>query len=168
MKLRKNRVQELKRIAENAHKNVIREGLMDALESLEASDVQLIKESIASKMLEHLGLDSSSPTASAFAGFVNDLDLEDIRDMLTGDNQCLTATKDLANAVAEIVIDQAPKAMGLDDSSIFSVVVREAMSTSFIASLNESLSIVLCDTDFSGALESVPGIGGVLAGFMPK
>ena len=166
--MRKNRVQELEKIAEAAHKNVIKEGLMDALESLEASDVQLIKESIAMKMLDYLGLDSSSSTASAFTGFVSDLELEDIRDMLTGDNQCLTATKDLAAAVAEIVIEQAPGAMGLDDSGIFAVVVREAMSTSFISKLSESLGIVLCEVDFSGALESVPGIGGVLAGFMPK
>ena len=166
--MNENRKKELRKIAESAHKRVISEGLLDALESLDAGAIQSVKESIAKKLMVVLGIDMSSPVTPVFAGFVGNLELEDVRDMLIGNNECITASTALATGVSEALLEQVPQAMGVSESGIFADAVKEALASAAASKFNDAIGEAICDVDFSDALESVPGIGGVLAGFMPK
>ncbi len=166
--MRNTRIKELELIAEAAHKEMLNEGLLDALQSMAGGAIQNIKESIATKVLNVLGVDTDATIAKVFINFIGNLEIEDIRDMLTGDNKCLTATGELSAALTETMIEEIPGAIGIDTSGAFAGAVREALGSALSEQFSGKLAAALCDIDFSDALDAVPGVGGALAGFIGK
>ena len=168
MKITKN---QLKQIIEEelavTHRNreLLEEGIVDAFKKLGTTGFENVKEGIARKMLETLGIDIKSSLAKVFVNFIGNLDMTDIKNTLIGDNRCVTATGELTQALTETIIEDIPGQLGIDTSGMFAGALREAFSAAFTEDFSARMAKALCNIDYTEVVESLPG-GSILKRFM--
>lgn len=166
MKITKSELQQLIReeVESNRNRELLEEGIMDILKSLAGGTLQNIKEGIALRIARALGFETDSLFAKVLINFVGNLEMTDVKDMLLGDNKCLTATTELVDAMAETAIEEIPEYMGLRSDGYLTGAVRETMSKAFTEDFSKNVGEAICQLDlkkiagdFAGTAESVAG-----------
>ena len=150
---------------QNTKHAVLSEGLMDVLGKLGGGVVENIKEGIAKKIMDLMGVDTDSIIAEVFINFFGNLEISDVKDMLTGDNKCLTGTGQLAGAITETIVEKIPELLGIDTSGVFAGAMREGMSKALTQDFNNKLAESLCDIDYGPVLKDIPG-GDMISKFL--
>ncbi len=136
---------------------LLQEGLMDLLGKMGGGVVESIKESIARKILSVLGVDVKSSVGKVMVNFFGNLSTKDLSQMLGGDNQCVTATGELAGAITETMVESLPASLGLAPKGAFSKAVQEALSKTMTEDLNTKIAETLCNIDYKPIIEEIPG-----------
>ena len=147
------------------NRQLLEEGIFDAFKKIGRGGIENIKEGIAKKMLATLGIDTDSTLSKVFVNFIGNLGLVDIKNMLMGDNRCVTATGELAQALGETIVEEIPAQLGIDTSGIFAGALREAFSSALTEDFSAKLATGLCNIDYTEVVKSLPG-GSILARFM--
>jgi len=147
------------------NRQLLEEGIIDAFKRMGSGAIENIKEGIARKMLAALGIDTKSTLSKVFVNFIGNLGLGDIKNMLMGDNQCVTATGELAQALAETIIEEIPTQLGINTEGFFAGALREAFSGALSENFSQQLAAALCKIDYTDVVKSLPG-GSILAKFM--
>jgi len=142
---------------------VLQEGLMDMLSGLGGGVLESIKEAIARKVLSLLGVDVKSTVGTVLINFFGNLTVQDLSEMLMGDNQCVTATGELAGAITESMVESLPASLGLSPDGVFSRAVQEALSKTMTQDLNSKIAEALCQIDYRPIIEEIPGASTVLS-----
>jgi AraC-like DNA-binding protein len=166
MKITKSELQQLIReeVESNRSRELLEEGIMDILKSLAGGTLQNIKEGIALRIARALGFKTDSLFAKVLINFVGNLEMTDVKDMLLGDNKCLTASTELVDAMAETAIEEIPEYMGLKSDGYLTGAVRETMSKAFTENFSKKVGEAICQLDlkkiagdFAGTAEPVTG-----------
>lgn len=167
LKINKNQLRKIikEEIRYRQRKNLLNEGLMDVLGKLGGGAVESIKEAIAKKVMALMGIDTDSIIAEVFINFFGNLEIADIKDMLTGDNKCITSTGELAGAVTETLVEQIPELVGISSEGVFASALRETLSKAFTQQFNTQLAEALCEIDYKPIIEEIPG-GEIITKFM--
>jgi len=147
------------------NRELLEEGILDAFKRMGSGAIENIKEGIARKMLAALGINTDSTLSKVFINFIGNLGMMDIKNMLMGDNQCITATGELAQALAETIIEEIPTQLGIDTEGFFAGALREAMSKALSEDFSQQLAVGLCKIDYTDVVKSLPG-GSILSRFM--
>ena len=143
-------------------RRIIQEGLFGALKKLGGGVIKTIKEAIAKKVLSLFGINVESVLGKTLVNFFGNLELEDIGKMISGDEQCVTITGDLAAAMIETIIEDIPNAMGIEPGGAFATVLGNALTQAMGEAVKDQIAEALCKIDYKEALKDVPGIGMVL------
>ena len=146
------------------NKRMLEEGILDIFKRIGKGGIENIKEGIAKRMLTALDIATDTSMAKVFINFVGNLSLSDIKNMLMGDNKCLTATGELSQAIAETLIEEIPVAMGIEVSGFFGGALREALSGALGERFAKQMAVNLCKIDYTDILKTIPG-GSMLAKF---
>ena len=125
---------------QQSNHTLLSEGLMSTLGKLTSGGMQKIKETIAKKVMSIMGIDTKSIMSKAFINFFGNLEIEDIKDMLIGDNKCVTATGELAAAVTETIVEELPELLGVSTEGAFRGALQETLSTAFTEKFNDQLA----------------------------
>lgn len=141
---------------------LLKEGLMDMLGKLASGPIQAIKESIARKVLDFLGVNVESFAGKALINFFGNIEINDLSEIISGENRCVTATRELAGAMTETMIENIPESLGMNPKGLLGKSIQEAMSAAATEKLNEAIAEALCNIDYKPILEKIPGIGPVL------
>ena len=167
MKITKRQLRRI--IKEEMHyqqrKTHLHEGMMDILGKLGGGAIESIKEAIAEKVMALMGVDTNSIIAEVFINYFGNLEVGDIKDMLMGDNKCVTSTGEFAGAITETLVEQIPELIGIDTDGIFASALRETLSKAFTEQFNKQLAQTLCEIDYGPIIEELPG-GEMITKFM--
>jgi len=150
---------------QEVQQQLLSEGLWDMLKSLTSGGMQSIKETIAKKLMEVLKFDTDSIMAKVFINFFGNLEMGDIKDMLMGDNKCITATGELAAAMTETIIEQIPVMIGVAPEGFMAKATQEALVEAFTADFNKQLAEAFCKIDYASVIEMLPG-GSMISKFL--
>ena len=143
-------------------KLILQEGILGMLSGLGDGVLQSIKESIANKVLSLLGVDTKSTIGSVLINFFGNLEVQDLSEMLMGDNQCVTATGELAAAITETMVESIPSSFGMEPDGVFTKAVQEALGKTMTQDLNTKIAEALCKIDYRPIIEEIPGASTVL------
>jgi hypothetical protein len=162
MKITKSELQQLIReeVESNRNRELLEEGIMDILKSLAGGTLQNIKEGIALRIARALGFETDSLFAKVLINFVGNLEMTDVKDMLLGDNKCLTATTELVDAMAETAIEEIPEYMGLRSDGYLTGAVRETMSKAFTEDFSKNVGEAICQLDLKKIAGDFAGSAG--------
>jgi len=166
MKIKKSELQQLIReeVENNRNRELLEEGIMDILMSLAGGTLQNIKEGIALRIARALGFKADSLFAKVLINFVGNLEMTDVKDMLLGDNKCLTATTELVDAMAETAVEEIPEYMGLKSDGYLTGAVRETMSKAFTEDFSKKVGEAICQLDLKKIAGDLGGTTEPVAG----
>jgi hypothetical protein len=122
--------------------------IWDALTGIPTGVIQNIKEWMAGKVLGLMGVDSDSIFSKVLINMFGNLSTDDLANIMSGDQKCLTATSELAGGATETLVEYIPEMLGIDSSGWLAGAVRESLGESFLKGINLAIGKAVCEMDF--------------------
>jgi len=141
-----------KRVAESPYGVIF-----SVLKALSSGVTDTLKEEVAEELLEYLEIDPGTPLSKIFINFIGNITLDDLARVIIGGDRCVAITSELGDALAETIVEGIPETLGLAPKSRITKVVRESLSKTLTQDLSKQISAALCDLDYSGLVEGLPG-----------
>ena len=151
-KLRQIIEEEIQAELEDLDEQQLDEGIFgqiwDALTGIPTGVIQNIKEWMAGKVLGLMGVDSDSIFSKVLINMFGNLSTDDLANIMSGDQKCLTATSQLAGGATETLVEYIPEMLGIDTSGWLAGAVRESLGESFLKGINLAIGKAVCEMDF--------------------
>lgn len=132
---------------------LIHEGILrtffNALKGIPGGMLQNIKEWMASKVLDWIGVDKGTPFHKIAVNFFGNLEMDDLAAIMSGDQKCITLTSELAGGFTEYLAEKVPNMLGIKSDGWFAGAYRESLGEEFLSDLNQNIGAAICELNFS-------------------
>jgi len=132
---------------------LIHEGILrtffNALKEIPGGMLQNIKEWMASKVLDWVGVDKGTPFHKIAVNFFGNLEMDDLAAIMSGDQKCVTLTSELAGGFTEYLAEKVPSMLGIKSDGWFAGAYRESLGEEFLNNLNQNIGAAICELNFS-------------------